>query len=53
MINAINSIDKHSLREVEGEILVYRIYTVTRGGTPLQEPNGDVPLDGVAFSQLE
>ena len=20
------------------------------GGTPLQEPNGDVPLDGVAFS---
>ena len=23
------------------------------GGTPLQEPNGDVPLDGVAFSQLE
>ena len=28
MINAINSIDKHSLREVEGEILVYRIYTV-------------------------
>jgi len=23
------------------------------GGTPLQGPNGDVPLDGVAFSQLE
>ena len=23
------------------------------GGTPLQEANGDVPLDGVAFSQLE
>ena len=23
------------------------------GGTPLQEPNGDVPLDGIAFSQLE
>ena len=23
------------------------------GGTPLQEPNGDVPLDGVAFSQLQ
>ena len=23
------------------------------GGTPLQEPNGDVLLDGVAFSQLE
>ena len=23
------------------------------GGTPLQEPNGDVPLDGVAFSRLE
>ena len=23
------------------------------GGTPLQEPNGDVPLDGVAFSPLE
>ena len=27
VINAINSIDKHSLREVEGEILVFRIYT--------------------------
>ena len=23
------------------------------GGTPLQEPNEDVPLDGVAFSRLE
>ena len=23
------------------------------GGTPLQETNGDVPLDGVAFSRLE
>ena len=23
------------------------------GGTPSQEPNGDVPLDGVAFSRLE
>ena len=23
------------------------------GGTPLQEANGDVPLDGVAFSRLE
>ena len=23
------------------------------GGTPLQEANGNVPLDGVAFSQLE
>ena len=23
------------------------------GGTPLQESNGDVPLDGVAFSRLE
>ena len=23
------------------------------GGTPLQEANRDVPLDGVAFSQLE
>ena len=23
------------------------------GGTPLKDPNGDVPLDGVAFSQLE
>ena len=28
MINAINSIDKHSLREVEGDIFFYRIYTV-------------------------
>ena len=27
---------------------------ITRGGgTPLQQPNGDVPLDGVAFSRLE
>ena len=26
---------------------------LTPGGTPLQEPNGDVPLDGVAFLQLE
>ena len=25
----------------------------SRGGTPLQEPNEDVPLDGVAFSRLE
>ena len=25
----------------------------SRGGTPLQEANGDVPLDGVAFSRLE
>ena len=24
-----------------------------RGGTPLQEANRDVPLDGVAFSRLE
>ena len=24
-----------------------------RGGTSLQEPNGDVPLDGGAFSRLE
>ena len=23
------------------------------GGTPLQETNGDVPLDGVALSRLE
>ena len=23
------------------------------GGTPLQEANGDVPLDGVALSRLE
>ena len=23
------------------------------GSTPLQEANGDVPLDGVAFSRLE
>ena len=23
------------------------------GGTPLQKANGDVPLDGVAFSQLD
>ena len=23
------------------------------GSTPLQEANGDVPLDGVAFSQLD
>ena len=23
------------------------------GGTPLQEANRDVPLDGVAFSRLE
>ena len=23
------------------------------GGNPLQEANGDVPLDGVAFSRLE
>ena len=23
------------------------------GGTPLQEANGDVPLDGVAFSRPE
>ena len=23
------------------------------GGTPLQEANGDVPLNGVAFSRLE
>ena len=23
------------------------------GGTPLQEANGDLPLDGVAFSRLE
>ena len=23
------------------------------GGTPLQEANGDVPLDGITFSQLE
>ena len=23
------------------------------GGTPLQEANGGVPLDGVAFSRLE
>ena len=23
------------------------------GGTPLREANGDVPLDGVAFSRLE
>ena len=28
MINAINSIDKHSLREVECEIYVYGSYTV-------------------------
>ena len=26
---------------------------IARGGTPLQEANRDVPLDGVAFSQLE
>ena len=25
----------------------------SRGGTPLQEPNEDVPLEGVAFSRLE
>ena len=24
-----------------------------RGGTPLLEANGDVPLDGVAFSRLD
>ena len=29
----------------------YRVHP--EGGTPLQEANGDVPLDGVAFSQLE
>ena len=23
------------------------------GGTPLKEANGDVPLDGVAFSRLD
>ena len=23
------------------------------GGTPLQEANGDVPLDGVTFSRLD
>ena len=26
---------------------------VSRGGTPLQEANREVPLDGVAFSRLE
>ena len=26
---------------------------VARGGTPLQEANSDVPLDGVTFSPLE
>ena len=30
------------------------IMTSTRGGgTSLQEANGDVPLDGVAFSRLD
>ena len=28
-------------------------YPWGEGGTPLQEANGDVPLDGVAFSRLE
>ena len=28
-------------------------FSKNRGGTPLQEPNKDVPLDGVAFSRLE
>ena len=30
----------------------FLVYT-PGGGTPLQEPNGDVPLDGVTFSRLE
>ena len=28
-------------------------FSKNRGGTPLQEPNKDVPLDGIAFSRLE
>ena len=30
-----------------------KIIKVARGGTPLQEANRDVPLDGVGFSRLE
>ena len=30
-----------------------KIIKVARGGTPLQEANRDVPLDGVALSRLE
>ena len=40
-----------------GHIVKSKISCVARarggGGTRLQEPNRDVPLDGVAFSRLE
>ena len=32
---------------------VFSTVEISRGATLLQEDNGDVPLDGVAFSRLE
>ena len=34
-------------------ILTFELLNFGGGGTPLQEANRDVPLDGVAFSRLE
>ena len=45
------------IRYIEGTKLVdeqnHDITPGGGGGTPLKEANGDVPLDGVAFSRLD
>ena len=50
VINAINSTDKHSLREVEGEIYVYWIYTVStwRKGLEIYSANLGIHVGGLA-----
>ena len=46
-----------SLKQREIKFKEVKFFTVVKslggGGTPLQEANRDVPLDGVAVSQLE
>ena len=37
----------------QGFLILARPRVGGGGGTPLQKANGDVPLDGVAFSQLD
>ena len=41
-----------SLSHLRG-ICLESLYSIPGGGTPLKEANGDVPLDGVAFSRLD
>ena len=50
----LNCLQSHAfLAAIDMPTRVYNNPGGRGGGTPLQEANGDVPLDRVAFSRLE